>query len=252
MTMKGIDISHYQDGLNLAESGVDFAVLKISEGRTIADSAFEKHYANGLEAGIPLGAYVFSHAVTPAQAKAEVEFALALLKGRHLPLGIYMDVETTAQLQLTTGQLDETVRAFCEAVEAAGYVSGIYSSEYGAWSKLDPNSFGDSIVWVAHYGKEPQIPCDLWQSTDKGTLVNYSRPVDEDIPRSARFEALVRGEEEAPDPTPAPKTFPPDPSVAIIQMVMQYNGYWEKPVDGKKTPEFFETLRSFTDDMEVC
>lgn len=251
--MKGIDISHYQDGLNLAESGVDFAILKISEGRTIADSAFEKHYANGVLAGIPLGAYVFSHAVTPAQARAEVEFALALLKGRHLPLGIYMDVETTAQLQLTKGQLDETVRAFCEAVEAAGYVSGIYSSEYGAWAKLDPNSFGDSIVWVAHYGKEPQIPCDLWQSTDKSTLANYSRAVDEDIPRSSRFEALVRGDgKEDPEPAPAPKTFPPDPSVAIIQMVMQYNGYWEKPVDGKKTPEFFETLRSFTDDMEVC
>lgn len=46
-------------------------------------------------------------------------------------------------------------------------------------------------------------------------------------------------------------TFPPDPSVMIIQMVMQYNGYWGKP-DGYKTSEFFSALRQFVDDMEKC
>jgi len=45
--------------------------------------------------------------------------------------------------------------------------------------------------------------------------------------------------------------FPPDPSVLVIQMVMAYNGYWDKP-DGYKTAEFFAALRTFTDDMEKC
>lgn len=54
--------------------------------------------------------------------------------------------------------------------------------------------------------------------------------------------------ETAPEACPI---FPPDPSVMIIQMVMQYNGYWGKP-DGYKTPEFFSALRTFTDDMQKC
>lgn len=54
--------------------------------------------------------------------------------------------------------------------------------------------------------------------------------------------------ETAPDACPI---FPPDPSVMIIQMVMQYNGYWGKP-DGYKTTEFFSALRQFVDDMEKC
>lgn len=51
--------------------------------------------------------------------------------------------------------------------------------------------------------------------------------------------------------TDACPIFPPDPSVMIIQMVMQYNGYWGNP-DGYKTPEFFSALRTFVDDMEKC
>lgn len=45
--------------------------------------------------------------------------------------------------------------------------------------------------------------------------------------------------------------FPPDPSVMVIQMVMNYNGYWDKP-DGQKTKEFFDALRTFVNDMEAC
>lgn len=50
---------------------------------------------------------------------------------------------------------------------------------------------------------------------------------------------------------PISATFPPDPSVFILQMVMQYNGYWKQP-DGYKSKEFFASLRRFTADMEGC
>jgi len=54
-----------------------------------------------------------------------------------------------------------------------------------------------------------------------------------------------------PIKNPISATFPPDPSVFILQMVMQYNGYWEQP-DGYKSKEFFASLRRFTADMEGC
>ncbi len=52
------------------------------------------------------------------------------------------------------------------------------------------------------------------------------------------------GDDDHPD-------YPPDPSVMLIQAVMQYNGYWVE-IDGRKTSEFFSCLRQFVDDMEKC
>lgn len=55
----------------------------------------------------------------------------------------------------------------------------------------------------------------------------------------------------AKDPISA--TFPPDPSIKQIQYVMYDNGYWDiDKINGYKTKEFFEKLRTFVDDMESC
>ena len=47
--------------------------------------------------------------------------ALLLLGGRGLPLGIFMDVETNAQMEIPAVQLEHTVMAFCQTVKEAGY-----------------------------------------------------------------------------------------------------------------------------------
>lgn len=67
-----------------------------------------------------------------------------------------------------------------------------------------------------------------------------------------QFEAEIPEQTYTP-PTKAPvqATFPPDPSVSILQMVMCYNGY-DTPITGYKTKEFFAKLREFVDDMEKC
>ena len=76
--MKGIGISDYQRGLDISaakENGVDFAILKISEGHTWDDPTFADFYAS---ASVPVGAYVFSYATTPENAAKEAEQALAI------------------------------------------------------------------------------------------------------------------------------------------------------------------------------
>ena len=61
-----------------------------------------------------------------------------------------------------------------------------------------------------------------------------------------QFEREIK-ETKPKDPISA--TFPPDPSIMILQAVMQYNGYWDK-ITGHKSNEFFDKLREFTSDME--
>lgn len=68
------------------------------------------------------------------------------------------------------------------------------------------------------------------------------------------FEADIPADEPSykpPKKDPVSATFPPDPSVFILQMVMQYNGYWGTP-DGHKSKEFFDKLEGFVQDMKKC
>ena len=55
-----------------------------------------------------------------------------------------------------------------------------------------------------------------------------------------------------PKQDPIQATFPPDPSIFTIQLVMQFNGYWESRPDGHKSKEFFDKLKKFVADMEGC
>ena len=251
--MKGIDISNYQAGLDLAKArsaGVEFAICKISEGRTYRDRQFDTFYQQAAACGLPMGAYVYSHATTPDAAIAEADCALRLLNGRKLQLGIFMDIETETQMAVTKSQLAETVRAFCRTVEANGYRSGIYGSEYNLYTRIEPSDFPDSLIWIAHYGKQPAIPCDLWQKTDKGQFPDYGGPVDTDEVMSERMTSIIRGEQPDPEPEPTPVF---SRAVLQLQLAMALDGYWPiECCDGLKTPEFIEAFRIYAADVLSC
>jgi GH25 family lysozyme M1 (1,4-beta-N-acetylmuramidase) len=252
--MTGIDISHYQakmtDFAAAKTGGVCFAIIKATEGTTISDRSFATHYAGATAAGLPVGAYVFSHATTPEQAKAEAAFALHVIAGRPLPLGIYFDVETDKQMQLSNSQLQEVVTAFCTAIRAAGYAPGLYGSEYNLWAKISLTMLPTDVIrWVAHYGTRPAITCDLWQRSVSGHVDRYSGPVDQDVALSQRFELMVQaypGEPEGDDQNV-------DFVVLALQSCMAHDGYWPKnKLDGVKTRDFCDKLLEYAQDVGRC
>lgn len=52
---------------------------------------------------------------------------------------------------------------------------------------------------------------------------------------------------------PVAATFPPDPSVKMIQYAMWDNGYWDiEKITGYKSKAFFEKLEEFVQDMKNC
>lgn len=263
--MRGVDISHYQDGMRmnlLPQSGYKFAIMKVSEGRGLRDRNFDSFYAEAMDLGIPVGAYVFSHATTPDAAVAEAKYALSVINGRELPLGIYMDVETSGQMSIPKSQLRDTAKAFCRTVEQAGYRSGIYGSEYNAWARLDPYDFPKNLIWVAHYGKEPEIPCDIWQSSDNGRVAGYVGAIDTDQVMSDRMKNIISGHNGSNDSDgnetdsggnePDLPYIRPDISVMMLQAVMACNGYWNEDVDGIRTDAFRERIVEFAKDVASC
>ena len=205
--MRGVDISHYRTGLTIRQirdAGNDFAIIKVTEGNFLIDSAAFGFYHEAFGLGFPVGCFCYSHAATEDQARREAAFLLETINGFPMPCGVFLDVEAPEMLVLPDTLLEAVINAFCDAVRDAGYTPGVYGSEYNLWRKIDANALReDVVVWVAHYGKEPDMPCDLWQSSDTGRIEGYSGNVDADEVRSKRFEDMVRkGFFQEPDKPP--------------------------------------------------
>lgn len=92
---------------------------------------------------------------------------------------------------------------------------------------------------------------DLFMCAQK-VCVEYERPAVNNV--GTRYEFAERFYDEfangevkpMPEPKPEPKNW--DWKVAIIQFVMQQDGYWGEP-DGLKSPEFFKAWDEFGEDM---
>ena len=65
------------------------------------------------------------------------------------------------------------------------------------------------------------------------------------------FEKDIPDKPDIPSAPAAGEAGGGDWKIALIQFVMKWDGYWGEP-DGIKSPEFFNCLREFTEDMKKC
>lgn len=219
--MKGVDVSSYQSGIDLRslkDQGVDFAILKIGEGKTLADPCFDSFYQDAEAAGIAVGAYFYSYATTTERAVEDAQRALKLAGGISLPLGIYMDVEDAGQLALRDSVLTAVVKAFCDTIRAGGYRPGAYGSLGKLWAKVGPSYLGDDVlVWVAAWGNSAPKMGDVWQYSAREAYKGFNGNIDGDKALSERFIALINAAKEQPpaDPQPSPEPEPSDGTFSL-------------------------------------
>ena len=135
----GVDVSDYQSGTDwqqLARQGVDFAILRVgyrgyTQGALREDSSFRTFVRGARAAGIDVGAYFFSQAVTVQEAIMEADYVLGLLDGVPLDLPVYFDWEPVFADDSRTASFDASrltniAAAFCRVVEQGGCSAGIY------------------------------------------------------------------------------------------------------------------------------
>lgn len=157
----GVDISKWQGNFDIAKAvkndGVEFVIIKGGGGDVglYRDSRFAENYTKAKAAGIPVGCYWFSKALSVDDAKSEAEyFYKACLKGRQFELPVYIDVEHAAQLALGKEKLTEIVLAWLNAVHDKGYYVGIYSSTSYFQSYMDDSKLQKYAHWVAQWSTE--------------------------------------------------------------------------------------------------
>lgn len=190
MSMRGIDISNYQRGLDLAALDLDFAIMKATEGTSIVHDTCDPWVQQSKALGRCWGFYHFMDAEDPvAQADYFVDNCLGYF-GEGIPV---LDYEMYGR----TGT--HNAKRFLDRVyERTGVRCMVYTSRSVLteedWSTIAPNH----ALWVAQYANTdptgwqdaPRLPgggfgawgtVTVHQYTDAGRVDGWNGRLDLDI-----------------------------------------------------------------------
>lgn len=192
-TSLGIDVSSYQgdiDWQQVYDSGVRFAIIRVGgmyygSGELYEDDNFLKNLAGAKAAGLRVGAYFFSQAISEDEAKGEARFVLDMLGENSLDLPVFFDWERISGDEARTDGLDNATLtacavAFCETVETAGYDAGVYVYNDTGYYGYDLAQLQDYTMWCAGIGSYPYFyyAHEIWQYSFTGSVPGISADVD--------------------------------------------------------------------------
>jgi len=176
----GIDVSYHQGAIDwnaVKSSGVQFAFVRAGSYKSGTDAYFHQNMKGAVAAGIPVGIYVYSYAITPEMAANEGLFAVTVAKDYPVSLPIAYDIEDAYHKGMTKDQLQALVNAFCNTVQAAGYYPMVYSSKSWFMTRIGDVNWD---VWVAQYNAACSYPRPyaFWQCTSSGSIPGINGRVD--------------------------------------------------------------------------
>lgn len=186
MIRRGIDVSEFQGKIDwdkVKEDGIDFVFVRAGHrtmhtGDLQRDSRAIKNLTRAKKAGLDVGAYVFSQAITKEEAREEAQLCLDVIKesGVELTLPIVFDPEIViedyyARINFISGkQFTDNAVAFCEKIKKAGYTPAIYANCSTETDILDMSRLKGTTIWYADYSNVPETPYDFtfWQYSNLG------------------------------------------------------------------------------------
>ncbi len=193
ISLLGIDVSSYQGIINwrkVKAAGVDYAIIRLGyrgygTGDIRLDDRYEANMTGAISAGIPVGVYFYSQAITVEEAEEEAQFVLNKLAGFNITYPVVFDMEEVDDEDARTNPLTQDERtditiAFCEKIKAAGYTPMVYGNIRWMIMHLDLARLEGYDKWFAQYFKQPFFPYDfsMWQYTSRGTIDGIPHTVD--------------------------------------------------------------------------
>ena len=186
--MKGIDVSVHNGDIDWGKvkaDGIGFAILRAGYGRLASqkDEKFEQNYSGAKAAGIPVGAYWYSYAMTPEEAELEADVFLSVIKGKQFEMPVYFDLEEKKQFDLGKEQVSAIMRVFLKKVESAGYFVGLYGSASSLTTHTADDIKSWYTIWLAHWVDQTNYSgaYGIWQHSENGKVAGINGNVDLDI-----------------------------------------------------------------------
>lgn len=192
--VRGIDVSTHQGDIEwekVAAQGVEFAMIRVGyrgavEGEINEDRRAHANIQGALDAGLDVGIYFFSQALSVEEAVEEAQYVLDFISGYDITMPVVFDWEHVDREDARTAQMKDRslltacAKAFTDVVAEAGYRPMVYFNRYQATLLLDLKELEGCGLWFANYDAPMnfQWKLDMWQYSDHGTLDGISEKVD--------------------------------------------------------------------------
>lgn len=223
---KIIDVSEFNGAIDWTAVVDDCngAIIRIgyrgwgAAGTLVSDRKAQYNLTSALGAGVPVGIYMVTQAITEAEAVQEAQWAVSQLHGRPCRLPICFDDEPAGGANgrgrrdlIDNATRTKTAIAFVKEVKLLGYQPAIYCSNSWFLSMLDGEAVRDAgaLVWISSYpayrgGRNvtPTVEWDGWQFSPYETVAGVDGDCDvswfkhdsdkkEEWPTMEEFENLM-------------------------------------------------------------
>lgn len=193
---KGIDVSEHQGDIDwnlVAQDGVEFAFIRAAyrgygTGKLVEDTKFDDNVQGAQAAGIKVGAYIFSQAITEEEAVEEANLVLQKIAPYTIECPIVFDVEKISEGNgrmnaLTIEERTRLAQVFCQTIEAAGHKPMLYYNTEMGVMMLGLEGLEEYDKWFAAYRDSFYYPYayKVWQYSKSGTVQGIQTEVDLNI-----------------------------------------------------------------------
>ncbi len=215
--LKGIDISRYENGINIRALDIDFVIAKATEGVGYMDPNYKEYIETSLNSNKKVGLYHFARPDLGNSAKEEADWFVETVRPYIKKAILVLDWEKDTSNTTWAKEFLDEVYAKTE-VKPIIYMSASPANSFN-WSEVVRGDYG---LWIASYGADtgsPGVPPQnrywpfyiLWQYTSRGYLNGYNKNLDLDYFYGTRttwdkYANPTNETPEEPTPTPTPET----------------------------------------------
>lgn len=196
--INGIDVSQHNGTINWSKvkaDGINYAFIRVGytgyrkdKFSTNYDTKYKTNLTNAIKAGVKVGAYWYSQAISTSEARQEAKKLVSVLSSYKISMPVVMDYEFagTSKGRLDSAKLSKSKKtsialAFLDEVKKAGYDGCLYANMNFLTNQLNASTISNSYtVWLAHYTTNTSYTgeFDYWQYSSKGKVNGISGNVD--------------------------------------------------------------------------
>ncbi len=196
ITRFGIDVSYHNGDIDwdkVKASGVEFVMIRTGyrgydEGIVKPDVKFEEYIRGAAAAGLDIGVYFYSQAISEEEAEEEADYVLTVIDGYDITYPVVFDWEQPSEDSARAADIDirtlnSCATVFCNRIARGGYIPMVYFNRPTGLMKFDLNVLAGFDMWLAEYRDEPVFPYRfaMWQYASDGNVDGIESNVDLDL-----------------------------------------------------------------------
>ena len=192
----GVDISKFQDYVDFVKvkkAGIDFVMIRLGArgygtGQLILDEYFHDNIKRATDAGLAVGVYFYSQAISEAEAVEEANMVIENLRDYAISYPVAFDMELVdndaARTEILTRDEKTTIaKTFMDTITAAGYKTLLYGNKEWLLKEIDMSKLTAYDVWLSQAADIPDYPYkfSMWQYSYEGFVDGITGYVDMNI-----------------------------------------------------------------------